>query len=203
MKKHFLSINLILYILEFLLFQNLSILNIIIFIWWILLSIVLHELWNIGMFILEVCIHLPMLGNTNICWVLSCLKLLITLIGMILKLLLFLLIFNYCWSVDVVFLIKLESYYFFVACSMLCWSNTFLCCKLTHFLSWNCSFSFRSWSTIHATCLSFYIRFTTWWWFIIWYSSILFCLLIFSLRGMIELYLLTYGRELFWRKFLL
>ena len=177
--------------------------NIIIFIWWILLSIVLHELWNIGMFILEVCIHLSMLGNSYISWVLSCLKLLVTLISMILKLLLILLIFNYCWSVDVVFLVELECYYFFVACSVLCWSNTFLCCKVTHFLSWNCSFAFGSWSTIHATCLSFYIWFPSRWWFIIWYSTILFCMIVFSLRAVIELYLLANAWKLFWREFFL
>ena len=203
MKKHFLCFDLILNILEFLLFQNLSVLNTIIFIWWILLIIILHELWNIRMFILEVSIHLPVLGSTNICWILCCLQLLITLINMILKVLFILLIFNNCWSVDVVFLIKLECNYFFIACSMLGWADTFLCCKVTHFFSWNCSFAFWGRSTIHATSLSFHIWFTTRRWFVIWNSTVFFRLLIFCLRTVIKLYLLANTWKLFWRKFLL
>jgi hypothetical protein len=178
-------------------------LNIIIFIWWILLSIGLHELWNVWMLILEVSIHLTIFKCTNIRWVLCCLKLIITLISMILIVLFILLVFNYCRSVDVLFLVELECYYFFVACYMLSWSHTFLSCKVPHFLSWYCPFTFRSRSSIHAACLSFYIRFPARRWLIIGNSAILICMLILCLRTMIELYLLANARELIWRKFLL
>ena len=180
-----------------------SVLNIIIFIWLVILIAALHELRDVWVLVLEVSIHLTIFKSSYIGWVLCRLNVMITLIDMILKMLFILLIFNYCRRVDVLFLIELESYYFFVACPMLSWPYTFLCGKVTHFLSWYCSFSFRSGSTIHAACLSFNIWFSTRRRFIIWNSSFFICMLILCLRAMIELNLLTNAGKLIWRKLLL
>ena len=179
------------------------VLNIIIFIWRMLLSGALNELWNVWVLIMEVSIHLPIFKCSYIGWVLSCLKMIFTLISMILNVLFILLIFYYCGSIYVLFLIELESYYFFVACSMLSWSHTFLSSKVAHFFSWYCSFAFRSWCTIHAACLSLNVWFPTRWWFIIRNSTIFICMLILCLRRVIELNLLANTWKLIWRKFLL
>ena len=179
------------------------VLNIIIFIWRMLLSGVLHELWNVWVLIMEVSIHLPIFKCSYIGWVLSCLKMIFTLVSMILNVLFILLIFYYCGSIYVLFLIELESYYFFVACSMLSWSHTFLSSKVTHFFSWYCSFAFRSGSTIHAACLGFNIWFSTRRRFIIWNSTFFISMLILCLRAMVELNLLTNTRKLIWRKLFL
>ena len=179
------------------------VLNIITFIWLVILSAALHELRDVWVLVLKISIHLPIFKSSYIGWILCSLNVMITLIGMILKMLFILLIFNYCRRVDVLFLIELESYYFFVACSMLSRPHTFLCRKVTHFLSWYCSFAFRSGSTIHAACLSFYIWFSTRRRFIIWNSTFFISMLILCLRAMVELNLLTNARKLIWRKLFL
>lgn len=163
----------------------------------------LHELRDVWMLVLEVSKHLAVFICSYIGWILSWLNVMITLIYMILKMLFILLIFDNCWRIYVLFLIELESNYFFIASSMLCWAHTFLSCKVTHFFCWNCSFAFRCWSTIHATCLSFNVRFSSRWRFIIRNSTFFVSVLIFCLGTMIELNLLTDARKLFRRKLFL
>lgn len=163
----------------------------------------LHELRDVWVLVLEVSKHLPIFIGSYIGWILCWLNEMITLINMILKMLFNLLIFDNCGRIYVLFLIELECNYFFVASSMLRWAHTFLSGKMTYFFCWDRSFAFRCGSTIHATCLSFDVRFSSRRRFIIRNSTFFVSVLIFCLGTMIELNLLADARKLFRRKLFL